>query len=949
MLASSVIGCVRAGFDLSTDTRPDAGGDAASSTALLSFNDPSPHGATIIRTSKDVTYTVKNDGAITATSMELVPLTPPWSLVSVDCDVSLEPGATCTVTVRLTPASPGPKSTMLRLAYDNGKGVKLMIQKELEGLCVDPPAPEGYVLVPPSISGLSYYYYLMKHEATIIGELGKDIVSTDEKALARCSFAFHVNRQPTDPSCGSRVSGAKATSRGAQTPTSSVSFAQAFWTCRNASDAEYLVRLPTREEWLRASKWDGRNYQAMWSVYSDGSSSNCVVSGGIAQTGSRSACVSNTGAFDMAGNVSEWVDERMVGYDIPEEEARFGQHPVIGRTLRNGIDGISRRYHGIDPGMEGLALTLGADFSGASHPKRKQYGAAVEKWVNPTAELPNIGFRCVAFPRSLLPKMAQLALPGEPIYALPDGSFSPSRTIPENLYPKDVEAESVTVNVTGDTTDPVAEGEVVISWSPWGKRVCENADCFKPTIHDRFTYRIYRFIEPTRKALRPAIPWALGDPANNPYTSDLPLDPLAIGEDDRPRFTPIASIAGCGHDSPTACTFTDEISPGTDFSPEALYNYLIVAVDMEGNAMPAMIQRFRSPYFAGDPPVQGAPAFRTEHRYRRAGVFLIDEGHQNDMPGGAPPQVMVHVPLDRSGLDHDFFIQKYEASTASGTEMDKDSAASQRPLQGLGNTWLPNAAECHDEWLMLPGVFHPICGKNITDIMLQSKKGTLPTANIKQGSLWKACRLSAVTSAGLSYRLYLPSSAEWSKAADWGDTDHDGVIDVHESSPALIGQTISTLEYNSSDTDQGCNTGTGSLLLLIHKPSTSGSASRASCQSRYGVSEIVGSNWEWVTDQTMDYMGYDNGMDGLWLDHAVKQAGGEVGSVDLLRASVPFAEGAAVSGNKDHYWIDSGMRASYRGGASYNKDDAGRWAISLIFSPAYDGALSSSISGRCGL
>ncbi len=42
---------------------------------------------------------------------------------------------------------------------------------------------------------------------------------------------------------------------------------------------------------------------------------------------------------------------------------------------------------------------------------------------------------------------------------------------------------------------------------------------------------------------------------------------------------------------------------------------------------------------------------------RRAGVFLIDEGHQNDMPGGAPPQVMAHVPLDRSALDHDFFIQ----------------------------------------------------------------------------------------------------------------------------------------------------------------------------------------------------------------------------------------------------------------------------------------------------
>ena len=42
---------------------------------------------------------------------------------------------------------------------------------------------------------------------------------------------------------------------------------------------------------------------------------------------------------------------------------------------------------------------------------------------------------------------------------------------------------------------------------------------------------------------------------------------------------------------------------GLDRLARAFYNYILVARDNAGNAMPAMAQRWRSPYFAGDPAV----------------------------------------------------------------------------------------------------------------------------------------------------------------------------------------------------------------------------------------------------------------------------------------------------------------------------------------------------------
>ena len=148
------------------------------------------------------------------------------------------------------------------------------------------------------------------------------------------------------------------------------------------------------------------------------------------------------------------------------------------------------------------------------------------------------GFRCVAFRKSAMPTMGQLALPTEPAFTAADITGAASTwKIPENLYVKDTRWESLSITVDGVTTDSIAEGKVTISWQPWSKTVC-TPNC---TPNDGISYKLYRFVEPTLSSARVATPWALLNPPlnnnPNPYSSDKPLDPLAVDSNNNPLFT----------------------------------------------------------------------------------------------------------------------------------------------------------------------------------------------------------------------------------------------------------------------------------------------------------------------------------------------------------------------------------------------------------------------------
>lgn len=88
------------------------------------------------------------------------------------------------------------------------------------------------------------------------------------------------------------------------TPASLINWFQAVAVARNSGK-----RLPTNQEWQAAALGTPDP-----SSGTDDGSTECNIStaGAAIATGRRSACVSNVGAFDMVGNVAEWVADWIV-------------------------------------------------------------------------------------------------------------------------------------------------------------------------------------------------------------------------------------------------------------------------------------------------------------------------------------------------------------------------------------------------------------------------------------------------------------------------------------------------------------------------------------------------------------------------------------------------------------------------------------------------------------
>ncbi|RYZ56085.1 MAG: hypothetical protein EOP07_13050, partial [Proteobacteria bacterium] len=612
----------------------------------------------------------------------------------------------------------------------------------------------GYALIPRKYSGLAYDYYMMRYEASLSASGtngGGDAVSTSETNVTACSSKFHTSGTVSDATCGTRVITKAAVSASGATAAAQISWSGSYFACRNASSTNAKIRLPTTEEWRRAALYTDRDYTAMWTNFTNNAATQCRVNAGSAAlTGASSDCKSALGVMDMAGNLREWVDNRMMPYSISgNSESRFSYGPTIGRTLMNGLDNIVNRYHTVTPSSNGLALAMGADFKALSpSPLQKQYGADVQNWTDPTtANLTEIGFRCVGFRADALPTPTQVALPDEPKFTTADVAVA--GRVPEIFYAQDKQIESVATVITGNLTDSVAAGRVDVSWKPWQKNVCNTSGtCSKSDAG--LSYKIYRFIEPNRFSNRTPTTWALGI-SGSAYASDTPLDPLAVdASGDRIFDTTstdgrlLTTVGGCASSSQASCVYSDlSTANGGSLDVSKIYNYMLVVEDSEGNAVLPLSQRYRSPYLAG-PAVGSGSSFRMEPRLRRASVFLEDEYHQNSR---TRPQIMVRVPMDKSGQDHDYFVQKYEPSAYSGAAVNNSPVGSANwPLQTSSGTWVANAAMCYDIFNRTGQLNQTACGNgtqiNTTTLTLQSKRNTTPTSSLDQGASWMACRQS---------------------------------------------------------------------------------------------------------------------------------------------------------------------------------------------------------------
>ena len=507
---------------------------------------------------------------------------------------------------------------------------------------------------------------------------------------------------------------------------------------------------------------------------------------------------------------------------------------------------------------------------------------------------------------------------------------------------------------------------IQITWKPWSKKVC-NPSCTDIQSPDTgLTYYIYRAIEPAQVDLRNSIPWAIKTTSTGSYASlpssltganatAMPLDPLATDSSGNllctsssittPQCVLVGSVSGsdCNASTPGGCTFVDNAN---GFSNSMLYNYIMVVRDAEGNYQTPKVQRYRSPYFTGGFSPNSTASFRSEQRWRRASLMLVDELYQNTL---ASPQVMSYVPMDVSGLDHDFFIHKYETASYDGTVANNSpSGASDWPLQADSSNWVNTAAACQDKFSKTSS-FPTECGSggqvNNTSTLVKSWTGFAPLATIDQGAAWKACRNTGIVDAvGNTYRLGLATDAEWLKAADWGDVDKDGNIDQSVYA-GNIGLGISSLESGMAG---GCNTNTSSAY-------SSNSSQTASCRSRYGAAVMVGNVWEWTSGQQSSGNGFDNGVDGLWLGRTLPGglATTTIDSIskvyyDLLRTLPTASAGApAVAQNGDNFWINtSGLRGSRRGGDWSNGTYAGRWALSVSSAPSNTDALRGARCSR---
>ncbi|MFN8641783.1 MAG: SUMF1/EgtB/PvdO family nonheme iron enzyme [Candidatus Binatia bacterium] len=209
--------------------------------------------------------------------------------------------------------------------------------------------------------------------ATIAAIRNGEIDTVAELSLATQRGELSDDYDPGCPDTGNGCLDYYAVSVPGVTPSNRATWFQAAAACRNAHK-----RLATNQEWQMAALGTP-------DPGTDDETTDCNVGGppfGYSSTGSRSACVSDTGAFDMVGNVAEWVADWGDGATNCTNWS-----PTYGTDLSCvGGDGSTNL-----PG----ALTRGGAFSSGS-----DAGVfAVQSDGDPSLSPSRVGFRCVREPQ----------------------------------------------------------------------------------------------------------------------------------------------------------------------------------------------------------------------------------------------------------------------------------------------------------------------------------------------------------------------------------------------------------------------------------------------------------------------------------------------------------------------------------------------------------------------
>lgn len=185
--------------------------------------------------------------------------------------------------------------------------------------------------------------------------------------------------------CPDTANGCKtfyATSLAGVIPARHASWFQALAACRNAGK-----RLPTNQEWQMAA----------FGTPDPGTvpTTQCNIGGTLVNTGSRSACVSDIGAYDMVGNMWEWVADWMQGGVAPW--APTGSGAVGALSVSNSLTyGDDMSVH-IQPAVsQGAGVNFPAAlFRGGSYPDTGGAGVfAIYAVWSPSQTGDNVGFRC---------------------------------------------------------------------------------------------------------------------------------------------------------------------------------------------------------------------------------------------------------------------------------------------------------------------------------------------------------------------------------------------------------------------------------------------------------------------------------------------------------------------------------------------------------------------------
>ena len=235
-------------------------------------------------------------------------------------------------------------------------------------VCVDKYEASVWQIPATNLSGRSNAALILKVQngtATLANLMAGGATQISAESNSACAPAFPA----TFPDDGQWELPLYAVSIPNVQPTACVTWFQAQQACGNSRK-----RLPTNAEWQLAVA--GTPDQG-----ADDGLTACNTANAFdgVPTGSRSGCISNSGAFDMVGNVGEWVADW-----VPLSTACPGW---------GGFSGDFQCFAGANTTLTGGpgALVRGGDYSG---PSSTRGPLAVDGHEQPSLSDITVGFRC---------------------------------------------------------------------------------------------------------------------------------------------------------------------------------------------------------------------------------------------------------------------------------------------------------------------------------------------------------------------------------------------------------------------------------------------------------------------------------------------------------------------------------------------------------------------------